>query len=286
MTVLIVNLALALQPDPSWDEEAPVSDCSRSEAADAASLIYGDAEEALESATVALEFAAAAAQYARAARAIPTSERAGKQGTKYVEKAHEAYLKAFTDTAAARDQRQAWLSDDQELLEEQLALAQAQREAEDPCIADTDALETDLRLVATLQAQLQDAATDGPNTPPPPLPAVATAAAPVKDKPSRPLIVGGAVALGVGVGLGAGALIAGQTLVASADRRLPDSDPGERGGIFRSGRAGNALTITGIVLIGVGVLVGVPLLAVGGSRASKARRISLRPGLHGIEGRF
>lgn len=274
---------LMFAPDPSWDEEeADEPDCQRSEAADAASVLYGEAEELAEAATVALEHAAAASRYAQAVEAIPEDERAGKQGTKYVEKAHAAYLKAFTDTAAALDQRQGWLAEDRAMLEAYLAVVARRRERGDPCLGDSSGAETALQLVVTLDAQMR---------PPPPAPAATPDTTPPEPRrtpaqPSRPLIVGGAIALGLGAGLGLTALATGLGLALPAREQLPDSEPGGRAGIFRRGAAGNALTITGIALLGAGVAVGVPLLVTGSVRASRTRQVSLRPTWGGIEGSF
>lgn len=283
LSALVVTLTFA--PDPSWDEEEPDEpNCSRSEAADAASVLYGEAEELAETATVALEHAATGARYAQAVEAIPEDERGGKQGTKYVEKAHAAFLKAFTDTAAAMDQRQMWLAEDRALLEAYLAIVARRRELGDPCLGDSSGAETALQLVVALDAQMR---------PPPPASVVPPPAStppperrPEPSRPSRPLIVGGAVALGVGGGLGLTALATGLGLALTAKGQLPGSDPEDRDRIFGRGTAGNALTITGIALLGTGIAVGVPLLVTGSVRAKRARRVSLRPTLGGLEGSF
>lgn len=276
----LLVLALASTQHPSWDEEPTDGEatpaCARSAAADAASVLFGEAEDLADTATTPIEHAAAGARYGQAARAIPAEERAWKQAAKYVGKAHASYLQAFTDSGAAMDQRKAWLAEDRELLEEYLGIAQRQREAGDPCLADTSEAETNLKLVVALGGQMGTETTDedsaaGSTEPPPPPPR--------SKPPGRGLVIGGAVSLAVG-GAGIVLMATGMALAGIASAELQDSEPGSRESIFSRGRVGNALAISGGVTAGVGALVGVALLATGitrNQRAAAGRAASLRP---------
>jgi hypothetical protein len=87
-------------------------------------------------------------------------------------------------------------------------------------------------------------------------------------KPGVGLIAGGSVALGVGV-VGVGVLGAGLAKAGRARDELAGSSPGLRSQIFEDGAKANRMAIAGAVVMGVGMAVGIALIAVGAVKRSR-----------------